>query len=505
MRRLLRPVKRKVSPFMTAHPAPAAVAATLARPEPVALRRPTIRTTVPGPESLRVMNEWTTGWGGTGHATAFIVDLERSAGCYVADIDGNEMLDGFGQIASLPLGYNHPRLLTAARSNDAVLAQVHRSALGVLPPREHAELVSSTLGRVAPHGLRKVQMMQCGSCANENAFKVAMIHHARAKRMRDGRDPDVFSDDEYTSVMHNDLPGAANNTAILSFEGGFHGRTFGALSCTRSKPIHKLDISQLQWPAAPFPQLRYPLEDAANAAFNDAEVDRCIAATRDLIAQHDGNIAAMIVEPVQAEGGDRHAPAAFFRRLRELASETDVLFIVDEVQTGCVASGTFWAHEAWDLDTPPDMVTFAKKMQVAGYYYTDALQVTQPFRIFNTWMGDSAKLHQLAAVLDVIEEDGLIYNTRRAGAALLDGLATLVDRYPTVLANARGVGTLCAVDAVDGMVASTQLHSRLRNNGVLVGTCGKHTIRLRPPLIFSPYDAEVLLDTFEKSVAEMAG
>ena len=106
-------------------------------------------------------------------------------------------------------------------------------------------------------------------------------------------------------------------------------------------------------------------------------------------------VAALIVEPVQAEGGDRHAPASFFRGLRQLCLDHGVAFIVDEVQTGTGATGTMWAHEQWELETPPDMVTFSKKSQIAGYFARPDFLPAGAYRIFNTWMGDPAKMLQL--------------------------------------------------------------------------------------------------------------
>merc|ERR1719261_696613 len=143
-------------------------------------------------------------------------------------------------------------------------------------------------------------------------MKVAIIAHQAKKRIAEGRAPHEFTDEETESVMQNSAPGAAN-VKILSFEGSFHGRTFGAMSCTRSKAIHKLDMPALPWPVAPFPQLKYPLDKFQKE--NAAEEERCLFAVEDII-QQSSDIAAMIIEPVQAEGGDRHATPSYFRRLR---------------------------------------------------------------------------------------------------------------------------------------------------------------------------------------------
>lgn len=141
-----------------------------------------------------------------------------------------------------------------AGSEEMVSAQVHRLALGMMPPTGWPALLATTLGSVAPPGLTKVQTMACGSCANENAMKVAMIIQSQRRRVAAGKDRDDVTEAEAAAAMRNEGPGA--DWKVLSFEGAFHGRTFGALSCTRSKPIHKLDVAAMDWPVAPFPQLK---------------------------------------------------------------------------------------------------------------------------------------------------------------------------------------------------------------------------------------------------------
>lgn len=416
---------------------------------------------------------------------------------FLQDIDGNRILDCFGQIASMPLGWNHPALMDTASSAAMVTAQVHRTALGSFIPEDFGELVDASLGRMAPPGLTKVQGMACGSCSNENAFKVAMITHMRKRREREGRDPDEFNEEELNSVMYNALPGSSNDLKILSFNGAFHGRTFGALSCTRSKPIHKLDIPALPWPVAPFPVLKYPLDQ--NVVENEAEIDQCLMETDRIIRENNGTIAGMIIEPVQAEGGDRHSLPSYFRRLRQLALDHDVTFIVDEVQTGVCASGKFWAHEHWNLETPPDIVTFSKKAQTGGYYYREELQMTLPYRIYNTWMGDVAKLHLLKTIIDVIEREDLLRGTELAGAVLRSGLENISLKYPTVTLNPRGLGTLCAIDFKDEPTRDF-IFNALRNRGVLAGVCGDATIRFRPPLNFTAQHATVVLQILEHCI-----
>jgi 4-aminobutyrate aminotransferase / (S)-3-amino-2-methylpropionate transaminase len=151
--------------------------------------------------------------------------------------------------------------------------------------------------------------------------------------------------------------------------GAFHGRTLGTLSTTHSKAIHKVDIPAFDWPIASFPRYKYPLED--NVAENEAEDRRCLAEVDELFDKYNkaGNfVAGVIIEPVQAEGGDHHASPQFFQGLQKLTKKHGAALIVDEVQTGGGVSGKFWCHENFDLPEPADLVTFSKKMLTGGYY-----------------------------------------------------------------------------------------------------------------------------------------
>ena len=217
-----------------------------------------------------------------------------------------------------------------------------------------------------------------GSDANETAYKAAFMYRRRMER---GVDVD-FSAEELSTCMNNASPGSPS-MSIMSFKKAFHGRLFATLSTTRSKPIHKMDIPAFDWPQAPFPALKYPLEE--NVEANKAEEERCLAEVEELIKTWKSPVAAVVVEPIQSEGGDNHASPAFFQGLRDVTKKHNVLLIVDEVQTGVGATGKFWAHEHWNLTSPPDMVTFSKKAQTAGYYFGDPmLRPDKPYRQFNT-------------------------------------------------------------------------------------------------------------------------
>jgi len=454
---------------------------------------PSINTTIPGPKSIEAIDQLKQIAGNPSYQV--VVDYENSHGNFVQDADGNMLLDLFGNISSLPLGYNHPVMWKAANNDNAwVHASMHRPALGVTPPAYWSSLLQESVLKIAPKGLPHVQPMPCGSSANENAFKAVFIWYQN--KMRKGQPP---SAEELSSCMHNQSPGCPQ-LSILSFQGGFHGRTFGCLSATHSKAIHKLDIPAFNWPVAPFPKLQYPLDQHQEA--NRAEEERCLSVVRTLIENAPEPVAGIIVEPIQAEGGDNHASSYFFGGLRALTLELGVAFIVDEVQTGLGATGKLWAHEHWELTAPPDIVTFAKKAQTGGFFFRSEFKVDEAYRIFNTWMGDPLRMLQLKTIVQVIEQDRLIQLTRQAGAMLLDGLKQSQQRYPALLTNARGLGTFCAIDIKDAATCGL-LTKTIRQNGALIGTCGTRTIRFRPSLIFGPQHAEMFMSIFNAALDQV--
>ena len=228
--------------------------------------RVSMTTAVPGPrtEELRARH----GRHQDARTVHVYQDAKRSLGNYLVDVDGNTMLDVYGHIAALPVGYNHPDLLAAFRSGRFDWTMGYRPALGVAPSAEWVDLVERTLMRIAPRGLTKLVTVTTGSEAVENAIKAAFIRHARVRR--NGAPP---SAEDLAACMENDQA-SANALQVVSFDGAFHGRSLGALSLTRSKAIHKLDIPAFRWPRVRFPDVRFPLEE--HAAGNRASEARSL-------------------------------------------------------------------------------------------------------------------------------------------------------------------------------------------------------------------------------------
>ncbi|OWF52736.1 4-aminobutyrate aminotransferase, mitochondrial-like [Mizuhopecten yessoensis] len=473
---------------------PATVKAVL-KSDPLEPDEPSVQTEIPGPRSRELLKELDTIQ--NTKAVHFFVDYERSQGNYLTDVDGNVILDLYTQIASVPIGYNHPRLLDALMKKENRATFVNRPALGVYPPSDLSSRLKNALLSVAPPGLNQVMTMACGACSVEHSQKAMFIAYQR--RQRGGKPPSIK---ELQSCLEGKPPGSPN-LSVLSFKNGLHGRTMGALAVTHAKWALKLDFPVPDWPCASFPTLQYPLDQFVRE--NRAEEDRCLNEVKERIhawEKRNCPVAGIIVEPIQSEGGDNHATPYFFQCLQDIAKECEIPLMIDEVQTGCGATGKFWAHEHWDLENAPDIVCFSKKMLTGGFYYKDHLRPEQGYRIFNTWLGDPSKLIFLEEVVNLIKEEGLLVQVQDTGSYLINGLYDMQNKYPGLLSRARGIGTFCSIDVKDADTRDKILH-KLIQRGINLGPCGSVSIRFRPTLLLSRNHVDIFIDTFDSVIAEL--
>ncbi|KAF7988839.1 hypothetical protein HCN44_007149 [Aphidius gifuensis] len=458
---------------------------------------PTVATNIPGPQSKKLIQDLS-----KFHQSATVqlfADYEKSSGNYIVDVDGNTLLDVYMQISSMPLGYNHPAMLEALQNPKNQRAIVNRPALGVFPGADWGNKVKDILlqSSVAPPGLDHITTMMCGSCSNENAFKNIFIWYA--EKQRAGL---TFSKEEIDTCMINKSPGS-KKYSILSFHGAFHGRTLGSLSTTHSKYIHKIDVPAFDWPIASFPQYKYPLEDNIN--HNKNEDKRCLNEIEDLINKYNNEknipVAGIIIEPIQAEGGDNHASSEFFQSLRKLSNKYGSALLIDEVQTGGGPTGKMWCHEHFNLSTPPDIVTFSKKMQIGGYYHTLDMTPKQGYRVFNTWMGDPSKLILLEAIIGVIKRDKLLEKVAKVGDYTLKQLKIMEKEYSNIINSSRGKGTFISFDGATPQIRDN-IVKKLLTKGVQAGGCGTNAVRLRPALTFDHHHADIFLDALRSVLRE---
>ncbi|CAH1127693.1 unnamed protein product [Ceutorhynchus assimilis] len=455
---------------------------------------PCIKTPIPGPRTKQLLEDLNKIQ--QANSTSIFVNYDKCAGNYLVDADGNTYLDLYTNISTIPLGYNHPELLQVFNKQHELRSLINRPALGVFPGEDWPARMKNIINMIAPYGLTQLNTMMCGACANENAFKHAFMAYRRKMRGNDN-----FSREEKDTALLNQVPGIPK-LSIMSFKNCFHGRTLGTLSATRSKFIQKIDIPAFDWPCAPFPQYRYPLEE--NCEFNIEEDNKCLAEVEHLMdrwCRKGMPVAGIIVEPIQSEGGDNHASPSFFRKLQSIARNNNAAYILDEIQTGGGPTGKFWCHEYFDLDCPPDIVTFSKKLQLGGYFSTEDMKPQQPFRTFNTWMGDPGKVIILEKCLKIIMRDKLIENVCSTGKYTLECLEQIQSDFCPTIHSVRGRGTFIAFTA-ETPEKRNEIIKRLKSKGVWSGACGSASIRLRPTLMFQQKHADIFLDILTKVIQE---
>lgn len=430
-----------------------------------------------------------------------IYDYNESSGNFIVNADKNVLLDVFCNIAAVPIGYNNPKLIERFNTKNYLPLLLHRNALGVMPPIEWNELINNIMNKMAPIGLDYIHAgCGCGTGANENAIKAAFLY----KYYKDNDLNDDLLLEHHTESCMKNLPPGAPEYEMISFDKAFHGRSLGCLSVSYSKPIHKVGIPAFKWNKVDFPNIQYD-SSSKTAILNNIEEEFVLNKVYEKLQKND-KIAGLIVEPIQSEGGDNHASNSFFKEIQNICKEFDIKFIVDEVQTGMGATGKFWAHEHWNLDTPPDIVTFAKKAQTSGFFAKKELMPPYPYQIFNTWMGDATRTMILNEILDIINEDNLIDNVSSTGNYLYRNLKILQNNNKIFNLRGKNKGTYIAFDL---FIPSEDENRRIeivnkfkndmKENGVIIGTCGsKESIRLRPSLIFEKHHANIFLEKMEK-------
>lgn len=431
---------------------------------------------------------------------AVAMDDARSQGVHLVDADGNVLLDMFASFALGALGYNHPALLAAARSDAFARAAVNPTSTPFVTTEGWLDFVDDMERSFAPKGMASMFCVDAGGEGVESALKAAFIAHAAKRRAAASlpANPLELPAAEQRAMLEN----AGTDALVVSFSGAFHGRGLGPLSATHSKPIHKADLPAFGWPMAPFPASRFPL--ARHAEENARAEDEAIAALERILSAHAGRVAAVLIEPIQSEGGDRHASASYFQRVQALAAEAGAAFVLDEVQTGMGITGTLWAHEQLALERPPDLVTFGKKMQMGGFFARAPFVVTQFGRMYQTRNGDRCRAILALATHRVIVRDGLLASVRRVGARFLAGLEELAARHPSLVSEPRGRGFVLAFD-LPTPAARDDFLKRCLGRGVFATYTGTQSVRLRPHLVTTEPDAVDALGVFDDVLVEMGG
>ncbi|HKO48163.1 MAG TPA: L-lysine 6-transaminase [Polyangiaceae bacterium] len=413
-----------------------------------------------------------------------VLDLERSQGVFAVDaLTGDKYLDFASFYGSNPLGYRHPKMLEPDVQERLARAATVKVGNPDFYTAYYAEFVETLARTAAPPELPHYFFVEGGALAVENGMKAAFDWKVR-KNLAAGR--------------------PAGGSQILHFEQAFHGRAGYTLSVTNTDPTKTLHFPKFDWPRVPAPKVSFPL--AGNLADAIESERASIAAVQRAFDQRGHEIAAILIEPIQCEGGDNHFRAEFLAGLRRIADEREALLIFDEVQTGVGLTGAWWAFQK--LGVQPDVLCFAKKMQVGGILVSRRIDEVDsvfavPSRISSTWGGSLVDMVRATRILEIVEEDRLLENTTLRGAELRRGLEALAERLPEV-SNARGLGALCAVD-LPSTELRNQVVKRCFAERLIVLACGPRSIRFRP---FLNVDSESLTECllrFEHAVRAVLG
>lgn len=395
---------------------------------------------------------------------SFVWDHRASQGSYLVDqVTGKRYLDMFSFFASCPLTHNHPKMHTPEfREKMADLAVINPSNADVYT-LEMAEAIE-TLARYAfPEYLPHLFFVAGGAPAVENALKAAFDWKVR-RNLAAGK--------------------GELGSRIIHFRQAFHGRLGYTMSLTNTADPRKyMYFPRFEWPRVENPKLTFPVTEAVLEEVRSAEA-QSLDQIQQAFTELGDDIAAIIIEPIQCEGGDNHFRPEFLQALRGIANEREALLIFDEVQTGTGLSGTMWAHE--QLGVEPDILVFGKKMQICGIAASRRLDevernvFVEPSRINSTWGGNLVDYVRGQRYIEIIHEDGLLENAAAQGEYMLQQLIEL-QRRGFAISNVRGRGLIIAFDLADAAERDKLLLTAL-DCGLLILPCGTQSVRVRPHL-----------------------
>lgn len=396
-----------------------------------------------------------------------VIDLKQSSGLWIQDArSGRRFLDFFSFVTSNALGMNHPAFQDPSFREKLHYAACHKVSNSDIYTLEQAEFVE-TFARIArPTFMPHLFFIEGGTLAVENSLKAAFDWKVRLN----------FSQGEKVEKGHQ----------VIHFRQAFHGRSGYCLSLTNTiDPAKTQYYPKFSWPRINNPKLRFPLTPDTLWEVSQAE-EESSRQIEQAFDEHSNDIAAILIEPIQGEGGDNHFRQEFFLRLRRFADQRQVLLIFDEVQTGLGMTGKMWGYEHTGI--VPDMIVFGKKTLVCGFLCSSRIDLVPDnvfaaaSRISSTWGGNLADMVRCQRVLEVLQKDRLVDNAERMGHYMFDRLSDLAEENPQLISNCRAAGLMQAFDLPDPNTRKRFLEN-VFSLGLLLLPCGHSAVRLRPPLI----------------------
>lgn len=393
-----------------------------------------------------------------------VLDLNKSNGLTIIDEKtGDEYLDFFTFFASSPIGLNHPKLNTPEFREELAIAALNKPSNSDIYTVEMAKFVDTFCRVAKPDHFKHLFFVDGGALAVENGLKVAFDWKVR-KNFSKG-----YKTEKGQQVIH--------------FKEAFHGRSGYTMSLTNTDPAKINYFPKFNWPRIINPKIKFPHQENLNQIIKLEQ--QAINQIYEAIKNNPDDIAVIIIEPIQCEGGDNYFRKEFFIKLREIADENEILLMFDEVQTGIGMTGKMWAYEHY---VEPDIVAFGKKTQICGIMISDRIDDIKEnvfktsSRINSTWGGNIVDMVRSRKNFEIIEEENLVENSSIVGSYLLEKLVELQSDFPHLISQARGLGLLCAFDMPDPETRKKFLDELYKNKMIMLG-CGVKTVRFRTPLI----------------------
>ena len=402
---------------------------------------------------------------------------ESGSGCVVTDVDGNEFIDFNSGLVVLAVGHSHPRVVKAIKDQAEKLIHYSWTDFYYKPIVDLGE----QLTKITPGSFsKKVFFCNSGAEANEAAMKMARWH--------------------------------TRNPLFLAYTGAFHGRSFGTMALTASKPVQRRhffplvpEVTHVPYPycyRCPF-GLKYPECDMWCVDFIEEEVLKKYHPPEDT--------AAMFVEPIQGEGGYVVPPDDYFQRLKKILDKYDILMVDDEIQSGMGRSGKWFAIEHWGIT--PDILTCAKALgsglPIGAAVAKQELMDWEGGSHANTFGGNPVACAAALQVIDIIKEEKLMENATRQGAYLMKRLKEMQQKYP-IMGDVRGKGLMAAVEFVKDPETKEPAAQEVEDitnksfkRGLAIITAGKSAMRFAPPLIITRDLVDEGLEIFEGAVKEV--
>lgn len=406
---------------------------------------------------------------------SIVVDLEKSQGSWIADKRNNKRyLDCYSQFASQALGWNHPKMIS--QKNRLLDVAINRVANSDIYTEQLADFVKKFSEFTTDF---KHHFYICGGAvAVENALKAAF---------------------DWKGKKLNLTEKACNNLQVIYLREAFHGRTGYTLSMTNNDNVKNpktYGFPKFNWKKIHNPKVWHELNRVDEIKAKNSE-NIAIDQATDILKK--GLVAAIILEPIQGEGGDNHFRYEFLKSIRDLANKYDAMLIFDEVQTGLGLTGKTWAYQHFDIK--PDILCFGKKVQVCGICAGEKIDeveknvFTEPSRINSTWGGNIVDMVRSTMQMEIIQEEKLIDNAAVVGKYFLEKLK----KFYGVATNIRGRGFMIAFDLESSEKRDSFL-KKLEESGMLALPCGQKSVRFRPHLTFSKTDVDCAIDLISNSI-----